>query len=210
MAVLEQRRALLIAVTGKPGTGKSAFVCETLAQAEKQQGWRAIGRADDELQVDPSTSSEWFCTRILNSLGANAEDESESNADGPADKTQTLIEYLKSAAPVIIGIDRFWPSDSFCHWFTNDFVRRVKASGSSIAIVCAGLHPEKFGSAADVRVDLDHMDKDWARRRFSAASANLAPPLETKELETYVESVSERPELLVSFLRVFHLAEARI
>jgi hypothetical protein len=67
--VLGRNRPALILVTGKPFSGKSSFVREAGARAEKQ-GWKTSQReGQGDLQVGPETTEEDFSKRVLELLG---------------------------------------------------------------------------------------------------------------------------------------------
>ncbi len=207
---LARKAPLLITISGKPGVGKSAFVCEALTQAEQQQGWRTIGKTERELEIDSSATKESFSAQLLTLLEASQlQPSASSNPAASRDETQALVEHLRIASPVLIGIGRFWPSAEFLNWFVGEFVSKIKAAGAAIAILCAGFHTDQLSTVADYRVNLDKLEESWAREMLSAAGAKITPPLEENELTAYARQLSAKPELLASFLRVLHLAEAR-
>jgi hypothetical protein len=204
---LAHNAPLFVTISGKPGVGKSAFVCEALLRAEQQQGWRTIGKKERELQIDSSATKESFSAQLVESLQADQLASFSSNRAVSGDASEGVVQQLRAASPVVIGIGRFWPTREFVNWFAGEFVSKIKLTGAAIAILCAGLHTDQLSALADYRVNLDTLEESWAREMLSAAGARIAPPLDPNELSVYARQLSARPELLASLLRVFRLAE---
>jgi hypothetical protein len=197
LSSVEQRRAMLIGVEGRPGTGRTTFLSQVRARAEALN-WSTL--TCGELQASTTPAS--FISR-LRVLLPNKPAETLNYEDALADLLKILTQY----SPIVLTIDGFWASQEFAQWFCGEFLIHVKATGSAVVVVCADrpAHAACLAGHTDLSVSLDSVDKNWLLEVIGRAAADCAPPFTNEELDGYAGELSSRPEFLGDFLRVLVL-----
>ena len=120
-----------------------------------------------------------------------------------------LGQLLKRASRVrgnaiLLLIDGYYPEEEFGQWFTTRFLPDIKQEGARVLVIVALRHgdQEKLGPFADATISLGPLDRDEVRDHLLALSEKLDPPIEEKELKTYVEKACEEPEILDRLIHV--------
>jgi hypothetical protein len=197
---VEQRRAMLIGVEGRPGTGRTTFLAQVRARAEGLN-WSTLTCGELEASTTPAS----FISR-LRVLMPNKPAEALSYDDAFADLLKVLTQY----SPILATIDGFWASQEFAQWFCGAFLPHIKATGSPVVVVCADRpsHTACLAGYTDLSVSLDSVDKHWLLEVIGRAAAECTPPFSNEELDGYAGELSGRPEFLGDFLRVLMLARS--
>jgi hypothetical protein len=221
-ALLAVRRAALAVVVGPPGSGKSTLLGKLDALASAH-GWRVPRPFAGDLTVGPSTSVAHFAGELQRLLDAYAVGglpwapgwpfspggsmpAAGSGTGAPAPET-ALVDDL-GAAPTLIIVDDYNPAPPFARWFEHSFLQALGRAEAPVVTVVSTRPGANVGvlRLADAVVELDALDDRFVRAAIKAAATGLEPPLESEELDTYVEAASREPEVFDGLLRVFGLA----
>ena len=225
--ILQRRQPALVLVTGQSGMGKSSLLkkFQSLAAAV---GWKTVPTtAEQELSIDTGTTENSF-SDLMHRLSSTPDESfvrtasaqahaSAADWDRSAEPVSTQsflhpsVEQLRSWAPVLLLIDTYRPDSEFASWFTDSFIRDIKRADASIVVVVAARpdYVAKVSPVADEVITLSPLDRSIVRQHFQAIGEHISPPMESAELDRYVEVIYSQPEMFNSLTRVLWLAQRR-
>ena len=128
-----------------------------------------------------------------------------SVATGTESLLDPLAMQLGAQLPTVLCIDNFRPSPEFAEWIAQQFVPDLRRVMAPVVLILAhgpsGL--PAVDAAADDVVTLGQLERHAVLSHFS--SILVKPPLDSAELDAYVETVRQRPDLLWSLTHVLKL-----
>lgn len=197
--VLESRRSAVIAITGRTGSGRQGFIRE-LANRAQSRGWRVVPSAsEDALHVNDTVTISGFRRRLMQNLMPGCS----GTTVVPPDSAD-LVEVLRRSAPLMVVIEEFGPTDSFCEWLRRDVGATLKNVPEPIVIVIGdrGLPESSALTCADEHISLGPLDPARIELILRGAGASVTPPLGDSELRVYANAIAGEPELMSGLLRV--------
>lgn len=207
LQILEKRAPHLVVLTGEAGVGKTSLLNLIRIKAAAS-GWTVMPRdVSEEFNVSRETTETTFCARISDLMatptGESFVETKSSQLDLPP-----VVKQLRERAPVLVLIDGFDSTPEFASWFSDQFIREIKESRAPI-VVALGDRPEntkQISPVADEVLSLGRVNKRSIKDHFESLGRLAKPPIETAELEQYIEAAHEKPELLGSLTRILRLA----
>jgi nucleoside-triphosphatase THEP1 len=204
---LARREPALVGLLGKSGIGKTTLL-RKLASAATASGWLVLGDSDAGLAVVEATTPQAFHASITDELQQKLPASRFEALDAGLDAVD-LAALLRHAGQVLITIDGFDPTEEFARWFFEAFVIETLHASTPIFILCADANlPESRVEAVGGSVyRLSALEPDRVRHILATCLGPMVPAMEGAELESYIEQLSEHPELLYSVLQILRLAE---
>jgi hypothetical protein len=208
-AVLERRLPALLIVSGENGRGKTRLVQEVRVRAIAR-GWSTIPHDGAAFTVDDDTTETGFLATLSRLLRPDEPDRLDRPlpASLRTSEQPSIFDELRQRAPVLVTIDGYRPSADFAQWFVTTLVARARHGEGPVVIIVADRAPNvtELTAVADDVVTLEGLDDGSVREIFASLASRLFPPMETTELNAYVEEVCHRPDLLGALTKVLQLA----
>ncbi len=223
-AVLQKRDPAVIIVSAAAGMGKTTLLRAAALRAI-EQGWATThSHADAEIEVSQTTTAQDFSSEVQARLDLpSTEPVLESLPEPellhamtspPASRTASrfvhpLVRQLRQRAPVLLLIDGYRPSPRFGDWFRDIFLGHIRKTETPIAVIISDRPRDVEGltPAADLVVALKPPNADAVRRHFEAIGERLAPPMQTAELNEYIQAARRKPEILDTLTRLLRLVQ---
>lgn len=207
LSELEKREPVVIGISGKPGVGKSTLL-KRIVEAVDGTGWLVPDDKLETIRVNKRTTPESFCETISRELEQKAPSSSLQQEQTATTEAEVTAQ-LRQVAPVLLVVDGFDPTAQFIEWFAGIFMAGMIAARSPVAVLCADneLDAKSLGNPAARVYELNRLEPGRVRDLIQKSVNRIEPPMETAELEVYVQELSQQPHLLDSLLRVLQLAE---
>jgi hypothetical protein len=225
LSLLDERVPRLALISAEPGTGKSTFL-RSLAREATRRDWCVVGGTDAlTLSLGPVDTASRFAESVVRGLegtvdsmrrsavasprGAVLASDSSSGDRAAVELQKDILDALATHAPVLIAIDGYRPSPGCARW-VGDLLRAIRARAVPVVVVIAGepsTLDERLGRP-DLTLGLGQLQPEALREHLQSVAADLAPPLEAKELELYSAAAASRPELVPPLTRLLGAASA--
>lgn len=212
-AILERHQPALVVMRAEIGMGRTSLLREIEGQAkDREQRWRtARSNSQGALSVVPDTTEENFRQRVLELLQIHTKETFDNRmGQSRSHPIHSLIEQLHLWAPALLLVDGYRPGLGFASWFTDSFINGIKQDKQPVVIVVADQpHSDVDGllPSADEVVTLGPLDQGAVTRYFELVGQRITPPMETRELQVYVEAARNDPGILYALTHMLELAK---
>jgi energy-coupling factor transporter ATP-binding protein EcfA2 len=207
--ILDQKKPVLIIVTGNQGMGKSTFLQMTAKVAE-HQNWNLL-----EFSIGLDTTRKDFEQKLKSEFKGNesgispALGQNQSAAEKERDNklSQPIVQELKYQCPVVLQIDGYQPGSQFELWFTSEFIPGIKNSGASIIVVVAD-HPSAIDRLIELsnhKIQLKGINKRKVKEQIKSLNTDYKLSLNSAEEKIYLDAIAEKPFLFNPLKRILLL-----
>jgi hypothetical protein len=198
-AVLQRRRAGVVAVTGPQDSGKSYVTAHAVAAAAAE-GWRVTpyvgGRG---VRVGTSTTATELLESVAGALRLRVPaPEPSRRALHPLARLARLLRDEAAKAPVLVVLDPFQPAPELLADLRHELLPALRGGAEPVVLLAVARRPLTDELRADVEVHVRRPGADAIESAIRWAAAGVVPPLEEAELATYVRAAADNPRLLTS------------
>jgi AAA ATPase domain len=203
VSFLDREGPALVLVSSPAGMGKTTLVRAVQARASSRN-WTLLPAPwhGAELVAGWRTTPESFTLQARRLLG----DVPELDDDPPP----ALAAVLGTHAPLLLALEINRPTSAFAAWVAGELMQDLRVQEAAVVVVAitASDSDERLMSAgADAVIRLGPLAPEAVRAALSALPP-LAPPLESAELDVYVQAGSASPAVITGLLRLLPYAEA--
>jgi hypothetical protein len=206
-AVLERAKPSVVLITGIPGTGKAALL-QAFEKMAREKGWRTTLRSDQRFLSVTSPMDEYqFYSQVRECFALPGQTMlNQTRLTAVSD----VMAQLAPWSPLLLLIDQYDPPPDFDKWFMTTFIETLRKSQEPFVLVISEL-PHRVAALQGKQNEffaLSPLTREEVQAHLASLGDEISPPLESVEMDVYVDAILQNPDLLSKLYRVLSLARS--